>query len=308
MPPFIPDSIQAKSIADLFTTTLIIGGVIFALVLVLVVVAMLRYRERPGQPEPRPVFGNSRLELTWTITPALILIVVGGLMVQTMQRADPPVPQNQPPDLVIIAHQWYWELHYPRLNVNSANEIHLPVGRKLLVELRSADVIHSFWVPNLSRKLDATPGYPTRLFLEADKAGSYQGTCAEYCGQQHAWMRLLDIAQSEADFNAWAQQQSQTPQKPAGGDPARGAVLFLEDTCASCHAIAGTPADKTFGPDLTHVASRQTLGSGVLENNPDNLKQWILNPQAYKPGALMPPFALSNDDVSAIVAYLEANR
>ncbi len=308
MPPFVPDSSQAKPISDLFIITLSIGGVIFLLVTVLVIIAIVRYRERPGQPEPRPIFGNTRLELAWTITPAVILIVVAGLMINTMQRADPPVPANQQPDLVIIGHQWYWELHYPKLNVNSANEIHLPVGRKLLVELNSADVVHSFWVPNLSRKMDLTPGHPTYMYLEADKAGSYLGTCAEYCGQEHAWMRLLVIAQPEADFNAWAQQQSQVPQKPTGGDAAKGAQLFIQDTCASCHAISGTSANKTFGPDLTHVASRQTLGSGVLDNNPANLKKWILNAQAYKPGALMPTFALSNDDVNAIVAYLEANK
>ncbi len=308
MPPFVPDSSQAKPISDLFITTLSIGGVIFLLVTVLVITAIVRYRERPGQPEPRPIFGNTRLELAWTITPAVILIVVAGLMINTMQRADPPVPANQQPDLVIIGHQWYWELHYPKLNVNSANEIHLPVGRKLLVELNSADVVHSFWVPNLSRKMDATPGMNVRMYMEADKPGSYPGTCVEYCGQQHAWMRILVIAQSPADFDAWVKQQSQVPPAPAGGEAARGAQVFQQDTCASCHTISGTLANKTFGPDLTHVASRQTLGAGVLDNTPANLKNWIQNPQAYKPGVLMPAFNLTNADANAIVAYLEANK
>ncbi len=306
MPPFIPQSSQAKAISDLFLITLGIGGGIFLLVLALVIIAMVRFRARPGQPEPKAVYGNKKLELAWTIIPGILLVGILVLMIGTMQRADPVVSAETQPDLIIIAHQWFWELNYPKLNIKTANEIHLPVGKPFYVEIRSADVTHSFWVPNLGRKIDATPGFSSHTTLQANAAGTYLGSCAEYCGAQHAWMKIRVIAEPQAAFDTWVSQQSQVPQTPTSGEAATGAQLFQQLSCASCHAIAGTPANKTFGPDLTHVSLRETLGAGVLTNSPDHLKSWIQDAQAYKPGALMPTFGLSDNEINALVAYLEA--
>jgi len=306
MPPFTPQSSQAKAISDLFLITLGIGGLIFLIVLVLVIVAIFRYRARPGQKEPKAVYGNRRLEMTWIIIPGIILVVILALMIGTMQRADPAVAAGRQPDLIIIAHQWFWELHYPKLNVNTANEIHIPVGKPLYVEIRSADVIHSFWVPALGRKIDATPGFTTHTVLEADQAGTYLGSCAEYCGTEHAWMKIRVIAEPQAVFDAWATQQSVVPQTPTSGEAARGAQLFQQLSCPSCHTIAGTAANQTFGPDLTHVDTRETLGAGVLTNTPEHLKLWIQDAQVFKPGSYMPSFVLDINDINALVAYLEA--
>ncbi|MEZ4616530.1 MAG: c-type cytochrome [Caldilineaceae bacterium] len=189
----------------------------------------------------------------------------------------------------------------------TANEIHIPTGQPLLVQLASADVIHDFWVPKLGRKMDAIPGHPNQLWLQADQPGTYLGACAEFCGAQHAWMRLRVIAQSPTDFAAWQQAQRQSPPPPPATDTlaSQGAKRFQALTCSNCHAIGGTPAQANAGPNLTHVASRQTLGAGVLENNPANLAQWLTNPQSVKPGNQMPHFQLSAADLQALVAYLE---
>jgi cytochrome c oxidase subunit II len=306
MLPFIPRSSLANGITHLFTTTLVIAAIVFVLVTGLVLYVSFRYRAKRDGKEPKQVFGNRPLEMAWTVTPALVLGFLLAYTVVTMNIADPSIPEGQQPDVIITGHQWWWEVRYLKSGVITANELHLPVGKRLLAEVVSSDVIHSFWVPQISRKIDATPGYTAHLWLEADQPGVYQGSCAEYCGTQHAWMRIQVFAESKTDFDAWQKQQLVIPTTPLSGDAAKGAVLFQQLTCSSCHTIAGTPANAQIGPNLTHVASRPTIGGGVLDNSPASLTKWIANPQVIKPGVLMPNLELSITQINELVAYLEA--
>ena len=303
--PFDPHSVGAQAISDLFILTLLLMGVILIIVTGLVLYIAFRYRSRSGEPEPQQVFGRRWLEITWTILPALLLAVLFGLTVRTMHVADPAVGDRQP-DLVVTGYQWWWQVRYPSSGVVTANEIHIPVGRRLLLRLESVDVIHDFWVPQLGRKMDMVPGQANHIWLEADVPGVYLGACAEFCGAQHAWMRLRVIAQEAEAFEAWQQRQLQVPAAPGGGEAARGMQLFRESTCVNCHAIAGTGAEMHIGPDLTHLASRDTLAAGALENTPGNLARWLANPQAVKPGNHMPDLQLPDADFRALAAYLEA--
>ena len=205
------------------------------------------------------------------------------------------------PDLRIVAHQWWWEIIYLKSGVTTANEIHIPVRKQLLVDFRSADVIHDFWVPALGRKIDVVPGHPNRLWIEADHGGTYLGACAEFCGNEHAWMRIMVIADSPDDFAAWIKQQEGVPPNPVTADEQLGAKIYRENICTNCHL-------RSVGPDLTHVASRRTLAAGALENTPQNLAAWLRDPDDFKPGSNMPNFKLSDGDVRALVAFLETQK
>jgi cytochrome c oxidase subunit 2 len=237
--PFSPASPQAQAIAHLSIFVGIIMVAIFVLVTTLVVYAVIRFRHRPEAAEPRQVFGNSRLEKTWTIGALLTVTVISIFAIRTMHKADSSPRPGEKPNLVIVAHQWWWEARYPGSGVVTANEIHIPVGKAWLVELKSADVIHDWWVPDLGRKMDAIPGHPNHFWIQADKPGTYLGTCAEYCGAEHAWMRIRVIAQPEAEFKAWEQHQLEVPPTPASGEAAAGSKLFNQLTCANCHTVAG---------------------------------------------------------------------
>jgi cytochrome c oxidase subunit 2 len=300
-----PVSPGATAIANLFLITLLIAAVIFLLVSGLVVYIAYRFRHRPGQADPSPTFGLTRLEVAWTIVPALTLGVLFILTVDGMNKSDPAVAEGAQPNIVVIAHQWWWELHYPQLAITTANEIHLPVGQPMLAQLGSADVIHDLWIPQVGRKIDMVPGKDNFLWLQAGTMGVYPGACAEYCGQQHAKMLVSAIVQPQSDFNAWAQAQAQPARPPTTDLAIRGLQVFQSETCINCHAINGTTATARVGPDLTHVASRQTLASGVLTNTEANLTAWLKDPQAIKPGSYMPNVQLTNDELTALVAYLE---
>jgi len=305
--PFNPSSPHALATAHLFTIVLWLMAAIFVLVTGLVLYIAWHYRRRPEQSEPRQVFGNTTLEIAWTVVPTLLLVLIFGLTVNTMSTVDPPVAQEQA-DLRVIGHQWWWEVRYLKSGAVTANEIHLPVGRQMLVQLEAADVIHDFWVPELARKIDMIPGHPNHLWLRADHAGIYLGACAEFCGMEHAWMRFRVIAQSPAEFEAWERDQLENASSPDLPEARQGARLFQEKTCVSCHAIAGTPATARIGPDLTHVASRQMLAAERVDNTPATLAQWLAGPQALKPGSLMPNLQLTPDEVQLLVAYLETLR
>jgi cytochrome c oxidase subunit 2 len=233
-----------------------------------------------------------------------VLAALFFVTIQTMAVADAPREPGRAPDLIVTAHQWWWEARYANGTV-TAGEIHIPIGRRLLTQIDSSDVIHDFWVPQLARKMDAVPGLPAYIWLEADAAGEYQGACAEFCGVQHAWMRLLVVAEPEAQFSSWLQRQSQSARTPAGGAAAEGARLFEQKNCGNCHAISGTQAAGRSAPDLTHIASRRLLGSGTSGNTPPDLMQWISAPQSAKPGNRMPDAHLSGPESQALLAYLE---
>lgn len=304
---FGPASPGAEAILRLFGTLTLFSALIFAIVLGVTLYSVIRFRAKPGQGEPRQVFGHTRLEILWTVAPAALILVIGVLSFNTLRVVD-PARNDQPPELILTGHQWWWEVEYPQAGFVTANEIHIPVGQPVWIQLESADVIHDFWVPKLGRKMDAVPGRSNYLRLEADAPGVYVGACAEFCGAQHAWMRLRVIAQTPAEYAAWQQAQAAIPPPPTETVALQGAKRFQELTCVNCHAIRGTGAQANAGPDLTHIASRQTLGAGVLDNTTANLTKWLTNPQAVKPGNRMPHFSLSSTDLSALVAYLETLR
>jgi cytochrome c oxidase subunit 2 len=295
-----PASPQAAAISSLFVGTLIFLSAILILVSFLVIYAVIRYRDRPGAPDPEQKFGSRKLEITWTVVPILSLVVLSGFMVRAMTASDPPTAEAKP-DLRIVAHQWWWEIIYLKSGVTTANEIHIPVRKRLLVDFRSVDVIHDFWVPALGRKIDIIPGHPNRLWIEADHGGTYLGACAEFCGNEHAWMRIMVIADSPDDFAAWVKRQADIPPKPVTADEQLGAKIYRENICTNCHL-------RSVGPDLTHIASRRTLAAGALENTPENLAAWLHDPDDFKPGSNMPNFKLSPGDVRALVAFLETQK
>ena len=302
-PVFSPSSPLAQSIANLFILTLAIGGAILLLVMGLVFYSAYKFRARPGQPEPKQDFGRLHLELGWTAAPLLIVLGLLGYSIVVMGVSDPAVPSGEdPPDITIIGHQWWWEVKYPPSGALTANEIHIPANKRLLFAIESADVIHDFWVPALGRKMDAIPGRTNYIWQEAIKPGTYLGTCAEFCGLQHAWMRIRVIAQTQEEFDAWIQQQLTIPSIPSTGEAATGQQLFRELPCVNCHVI------DFIGPNLTHFGSRETLGAGVLTNTPENLYKWLADPQAIKPGVYMPNLNLTQDQINALVAYLEASK
>ena len=300
---FSPQSPQAQAITSLFTLVLILSAVIFLIVTGLVVYSVLRYRAR-GEGEPRQTFGSRRMEVTWTVIPLIVVFILFVLTVRTMAFVDAPQDSGQSPDVVINGRQWWWEARYPNGAV-TANEIHIPASKRLLARIEATDVIHDFWAPQLARKMDAVPGRPSYMWLEADTPGTYQGACSEFCGMQHAGMRFLVIAEQEADFSAWLMHEAATAPEPLEGAAAGGARLFRANKCSDCHAISGTGAQS--GPSLAHVAARRFLG-GQLANTPENLARWITNPQSIKPGNRMPDQQVSAGDLQALVAYLETRQ
>ncbi|PTY04994.1 cytochrome c oxidase subunit II [Opitutaceae bacterium EW11] len=300
---FHPQSAEAHAIAHLFTITLIICAVIFAVVLGLVVYSLVRFRGREGEADPEQIAGNKKVEIVWTIIPMIIVGVLFALTVQAMQVSDPPLETK--PDLVVIGHQWWWEIRYPNTGIVTANEIHIPVGKQLSIRLDTADVLHEFWVPQLTRKMTTVPLLGNHVWMEARKSGVYEGVCSEFCGTQHAWMRFQVVAEPQEQYDAWVRnQQRKAPETATVAAARRGWRLFNDMTCVNCHAIQGTPARGTAGPDLTHLASRRTLGSVIVPNTPENLRRWLADPQQVKPGVKMPNFKLTDEQVSDLVEYL----
>ena len=238
-------------------------------------------------------------------TGLLFLLIIASFV------TDRALANMGPADLKIqlTGHRWWWEARYdasdPSKTFTTANELHIPVGRTVLLELRADDVIHSFWVPNLGGKKDLIPGRIASLTLRADRAGTYRGQCAEFCGVQHAKMALLVTALPQEEYEAWAAAQREGAPEPTDKQQARGLNLFVTGTCAMCHAIQGTPANGRRAPDLTHLASRQTLAAGTLPNTRGHLAGWILDPQGIKPGVNMPANPMPPEDLDALLAYLE---
>jgi cytochrome c oxidase subunit 2 len=303
--PFAPNSPFAASIASLFSITLIVCAVIGVGVTAAIAYSLFRFRARPDGDEPTQVSGNHRLEVVWTLIPVAIVAWLFVMTVETIARSDPPA--DRAPDLVVVGHQWWWEARYPS-GLVAANEIHIPTGKPLLVRLESADVIHDFWVPQLARKMDAVPGHPNFFWISADTPGTYGGACAEYCGTQHAWMRIVVDADEPAAFFAWQAEQLAPASAPLTGGAVRGEVVFRDQACGNCHAITGQGFDGRAAPDLTHLATRTTLGAGVAENTPPELVAWLRDPQAIKPGSHMPDFKLSDANVDDLAAFLGGLR
>lgn len=252
---------------------------------------------------------------------AALFIIVGGAAVPTVALTAlltwglamiPRLTAPAPPGSLrvdVTGEQWWWRVRYPTRGgwVELANELHLPVGEPVDVHLRSADVIHSFWVPSLGGKLDVMPGRGTRLTLRPTRVGRFNGVCAEYCGDSHALMAFAVVVEPRGDFDRWLAAQAAPAREPAEPLAARGREVFVASGCGACHALRGTDADGVLGPDLTHVAGRARLAAGALANRPDELARWIAHPAAVKPGAQMPAFGmLPREDLRALAAYLSA--
>jgi cytochrome c oxidase subunit 2 len=293
---------------------------IFALVLICACIALGRARHFGKQnhhesPAFVPEEGTERriavIVGSCVAVTVLILFALLFMDVFTSRSVYALASDPHPLSLKVIGHQWWWEVQYqnpdqPSDLVVTANEIHVPIGTVVRLELVSTDVIHSFWVPNITGKKDLIPGHPTKTWLKAQQVGAFWGQCAEFCGHQHAHMRFQFVAEPVEKFNLWLAQARQNAHQPVTGSERRGQEVFLANQCIMCHTIEGTPARATFGPDLTHFGSRTTLAAGSFPNNRGYLAGWIANPQNIKPGARMPPNLLSSADLNALVDYLES--
>ena len=299
-----PASDFAWKLQDLFEGIFFWAVVVFVLVEGALIVAILRFRERPGSPAPKATHGNTILEISWTLAPALVLALIAIPTVKTIWDVDRPARGES---LVVqaIGHQWWWEFRYPELGIVTANELHIPVGQQIDVRLTSADVIHSFWFPRLGGKRDVIPGHENQIWFTADSAGLYLGQCAEFCGLSHALMKMQLVAEDPADFEAWVELQRADAVVEDSVQFADGSQAFLQGGCIACHAVRGTIAQGVIGPDLTHVGGRRRIAAGILDNTPENLERWIRHSQELKPGSLMVVPELDDETVGRIVAYLQ---
>lgn len=329
-----PQGPTARQSYDLFVPVFWIAVGIFVLVEGALVFLVIKYRHRKGRKGiPPQTHGNTRLEIAWTIVPALIFAVVAVPTVTTIFDLARR-PSGDVLEVNVLGHQWWWEFDYPEQGINTANELHIPVGKPVYLTLCGAGagydgsgvpsecqpggpegespaavgaaVIHSFWVPEISAGTqDVIPGRVSNLTLQADEPGVYFGSCKELCGLSHANMRFTVVAQTQEDFDAWVRGQQQDAAAPADGSlAATGMREFLNGQCIACHAIQGTEAAAVGGPDLTHFRSRDCFAGCMFENTPEELAQWLENPPARKPGSFMKDYELSQTQIDALVAYL----
>ena len=303
-----PRSPQTHDISTLWWWMLGVAAVVFLGAVGMLTLAWLR-RGAPGLPflGQREDISQGLVLLFGIGIPIVVLsILFGASDVYLVAKTGPPPLSTTTMTVDVIAHQFWWEVRYPGTDAVTANEIHIPVGQPISVVTTTADVIHSFWVPQLARKIDTVPGRQNRILLFASRPGSYRGQCAEFCGIQHANMALYVVAQPAAAFHAWLTNMAAPAAVPTTATERTGEHLFMANQCASCHMLRGTPARATVGPDLTHVASRATLAAGTIPNDPASMQAWISDPQAIKPGDRMPDLGLPGPDYRAIAAYLDS--
>lgn len=290
-----------------------IAAAIFLVVFSLLVFAAVKFRKRAGDDgrEPAQIYGSTQVELAWTVIPVVIVAVLfltAARVIVTVQGASPP-PGTV--NVTVIGHQYWWEFRYPDFNVVTANELHIPVSdpahpTPTFLKLYSADTDHSFWVPRLAGKTDLIPNHPNTTWLDPHETGLFLGQCSQYCGVQHALMLLRVYVQTPEEFSRWIEQQRQ----PAAVSAAvsEGRRIFETTACVNCHTVTGTVAKGQFGPDLTHLMSRDTIASGAVKNTPENLRLWIRDPATFKPGCLMPAMGLGEAQLDAVTAYMETLR
>ena len=303
-----PASRPAEEIDDLWWGMMVAGWVVFALVVMLLAVALLRRRGGgvgPDAPEPRLA---TPLVLAGGIgLPLVLLSLLFWLMLEVLPETS-AAGERAGLTVEVVGHQWWWEIRYPGSGAVTANELHVPAGTAVRVEVRTADVIHSFWVPRLNRKIDLVPGKENAVVLDARSPGVYRGQCAEFCGLQHANMALLVVADPPARFRAWLAANAAPAPAPSTAAERGGLDAFLDEGCGGCHTIRGTAADGTLGPDLTHVADRTTLAAVTIPNDRGYLAGWILDPQHFKPGNRMPGLPLSGSQLQDVLAYLRSTK
>jgi cytochrome c oxidase subunit 2 len=308
---FKPAGTPSQSVYTLSLLFLSITLGIFLVVAGLLLFALIRYRHRPtdanASQEPAQIYGSNQIELSWTVIPILIVVMLFLATARVLYSTEHARKPAKALDVTVIGHQFWWEYRYPASGVVVANELHVPVSdeekpQPTYLTMSSADVDHSFWVPRLAGKMDLIPNKVNVMWIDPNAADLYIGQCAQYCGAQHAKMLIRVYAQNPGDFAAWLAHQ----QEPAVQDPAAagGRAVFERNACISCHTIAGTVADGRFGPNLTHLASRDTIAAGSVPNTPANIRSFVDNPAHFKPGALMPPMHLNNHDLDAVTQYL----
>ncbi len=300
-PVFIIEDIQR--INKLWLYFGIVAFLIFAAVFFSVIFFAKKYKAKSQDETPQQSHGNRKFEVGMTLLSTTIIVVFFFLTINTM-NAIQNIPDHPIPDLVITGHQWWWEAKYKPDGLVVANEIHIPIGKKLMVKFTSADVIHSWYVPKLGRKMDLIPGRDNYMRIYADKPGEYLGSCNEFCGAEHAWMRIRVVAQTPEDFKKWKLHQLQPAISSRDSLSMRGKSLFEKKTCVNCHTIRGVNSNEDIGPDLTHFASRKYFLSNSLLNNHSNLKDWLKYPKKVKPGANMPDFIFTKEERKALQTYL----
>jgi len=308
---FAPASTPAQSIFGLSIFVLWTMVAIFVVVFSLLVYAAVRFRSKhPYEAsEPAQIYGSTQVELAWTVIPVLIVVALflaATRVILAVQNAPRPPGALE---VIVTGHQYWWEYRYPQLNITTANELHVPVSdpahpRPTFLTLLSADTDHSFWVPRLGGKTDLIPNHPNQMWIDPQQTGLFLGQCAQYCGTQHAKMLLRVYVQSPEEFERWVHEQQHSAQNTSSA----GERVFESTACINCHTVSGTPAKGKFGPDLTHLMSRETIAAGAAPNTPETLRLWIKNPDAIKPGSKMPAMGLSDRDLDAVTAYLDTLR
>ncbi len=310
---FRPESTPADSIFQLSVLVLAVTGLIFAVVCSLLVYCVAKYRTRRGDDghEPPQVYGSNQIELAWTVIPVLIVLVLFLATARVIHSVqDAPEPRGAI-EVTVIGRQFWWEFRYPGLGVVTANELHVPVSKAshptpTFLTLLSADTDHSFWVPNLAGKTDLIPNRVNHTWIDPHETGLYLSQCAQYCGTEHAKMLLRVYVDSQEQFDRWVQEQRMPT--VVSGSVGEGRRIFETTACVNCHALSGTVASGHFGPDLTHLMSRDTIASGVVPNTSESLRAWIQDPDSIKTGSLMPAMKLNEKDLNELVAYLETLR
>jgi len=305
MTTLAPKSDLAQWIQSLYIDVTVWDAIILAIVVGAFILAVFVFSSRVGEAAPASTASSDLgLEIAWTLGPTLVLLMISVPTIRTIFRSQTAVAPKNALEIKVVAHQWWWEFDYPD-GVKTGNELHIPVNRPIRLSLESADIIHSFWVPQLGGKRDVVPGQINELTFVATVPGMYPGQCAEFCGLSHANMRFRTFVDTPDDFVKWESDQLAIPTPPTDQLASEGAKVFADSPCTTCHMIEGI-SKGYIGPDLTHFGSRTTLAAGVLQNTPENVAKWIENPQEIKPGANMPALLLPGPKLNALVAYLES--
>lgn len=299
-----PASPIAAQESRLYWQILIMSAFVFVVVEGLLLYNIIRFRKKPSQQgEPPQIYRAHLIEAIYTAVPILLVIVIFFLMLRTMQAVAAPAPQAGDLNLRVVGHRWWWEFDYPDLNIVTANELHIPVNTTVQIDLESMDVIHSFYVPQLSGKTDVIPGMTNHMWLRGDRVGKFHGQCSEYCGENHANMRITVFVDSPADFQAWVANQQQPPTAPQTEQQKQAETLITEGMCSMCHNLGDSGPGNATGPNLTHLMSRTTFAGGIFELNEENLHRWLEDTQAMKPGNDM-DHKFSEKQIDALMSYL----
>ncbi len=299
-----PNSMVSAQEAQLFYIILYMGLGVFVLVEGLLIYNILRFRRHSGDNLlPQQKYGNNKLEVIWTAIPILLVGTLFGLTIHTINVTAAPKAQPGDVNVTVKGHQWWWEFDYPDLGITTANELHVPVGKNVYISVTSVDVVHSFWVPQLSHKMDAIPGQTNHIWFNANKIGDYYGYCSEYCGLNHANMRIKVVVESQADFDAWVKNQQLPPVQPQTAQQQQAYAIITKGACINCHTLGSNKAINPIGPNLTHLMSRSVFAGATYDLNEQNLRQWLTDNQAMKPGNDM-NVKLNQTQIDALMSYL----